>query len=288
MKKIILLLAMLLASVAHATQTVQVVWPYSIGSSQAQMIRTLLDNANKNQSKYQFLLVSKPGAAGVVAVNYVQASDTLMVLGMSTAFYTTPLGTSNKTYDVDNFKIAAHLCGKRPMAVMSKNLKSLTDKKEITVGDSGGNIKFVAQALELTVKNSTSFLYVQYKGAPETTTDMLGGHIDISIDWLSQTDRIDGVPGAKVLGITGSRTINNHKPLKGLEDLTFDLFLFVPSTVNDDTRKELNGIFNSNNNGATVPFCEIDHGVVTTTPFDNLNALQSENKRKWLRLSSIK
>lgn len=278
----------MLASIAHATQTVQVVWPYSIASSHAQMIRTLLDNANKSQSKYQFLLVNKPGAGGVIAVNYVQTNDSLTVLGMSTAFYTTPLGTSNKTYEVDNFKIAAEICAKRPMAIMSKNLKNLTDKKEVTVGDSGGNIKFVAMALEQTIKNSTSFLYVQYKGAPETTTDMLGGHIDISIDWLSQATRIEGVPGAKVLGITGSRTVNQHKPIKGLEELTFDLFLFVPSFINDDTRKELNAIFNSNNNGATVPFCESDFGIVTTTPFSNLDTIHSENKRRWERLSKIK
>ena len=279
---------MILASIANATQNVQVVWPYSMGASQAQMIRTLLDNANKSQSKYHFLLINRPGAGGVVAVNYAQTNEALTVLGMSTAFFTTPLGTANKSYDVDNFKIAAHICAKRPMAIMSKNLKSLTDKKEVSVGDTGGNVKFIAKALEQTIKNTTSFLYVQYKGATETTTDMLGGHIDISIDWLSQADRLEGVPGAKVLGITGSRTINQHKPIKGLEELTFDLFLLVPSTVNDDTRKELNAIFNSNNNGATVPFCESDFGIVTTTPFSNLDVMHSENKKRWERLANIK
>jgi len=285
MKRIIFLLIMLCASIAHATQNVQVVWPYSLGTSQAQMIRSLLDNANKSQSKYQFIFLNKPGAGGVVAVNYVQNNDTLSVLGMSTAFFTTPLGIDNKTYDVDNFKIAAQICTKRPMAIMSRNLKSLTEKKEITVGDSGGNVKFIAKSLENSLRNSTSFLYVPYKGSQETTTDMLGGHLDVSIDWLSQASRLEGVADAKVLGITGSRTINQHKPFKGLEDFTFDLFLFVPSTVKDDVRKELNSIFNSNNFGATVPFCEADFGLVSTTPFSELNAIHSENKRRWDRLS---
>jgi tripartite-type tricarboxylate transporter receptor subunit TctC len=288
MKKIVFLLTMLVASIAHATQTVQVVWPFNIGASHAQMVRTLLDNSNKSQSKYQFVLINKPGAGGIIAVNYVQTNDTLTVLAMSTAFFTTPLGTTNKSYDVDNFKIAAHICAKRPMAIMSKNLKSLTEKKEITVGDPGGNSTFIAKTLEKNIKNTTSFLYVPYKGSVEATTDMIGGHLDVSIDWLSHADRLEGIPGAKVLGITGNRTINQHKPVKGLEDFEFDLFLFVPVTVNDDIRKELNAIFNSNNNGATVTFCESDHGVLTTTPFSNLNAMHFENKRRWERLSNIK
>ena len=54
MKKILAtLLAVLSLGVSAQTRTIPVVWPFAIGSPQANMVRSIIDSANKEQNKYQ-------------------------------------------------------------------------------------------------------------------------------------------------------------------------------------------------------------------------------------------
>lgn len=282
----------LVAFSAAAGQAVQVIWPFNVASTQATMIREVIEEANKKQNKYQFILVGKQGGDGVVAVNHVLTSNSLTLLGNSNSFFITPLLSSDTSYDVDQFKIVTQLCVNRPLAVFSKNLTTLKDKKEITVGYSGGSLLLTTKALGASIKDSTSVIYVPYKGAPESTTDMLGGHIDANIDWPSQAQRAEE-GGAKVLGLTGRRNIANYKAftqmgIKGMENLTFDLFIFANASIDEATRKELFDLLNSSRTEKSNQLCDRDFGQVKSPSYKELDSIFNENKTRWKSLSILK
>ena len=53
MHKFLFTLLLLVMSTAHAqSQTVSVVWPFSLAGAQPNMVRQMIDNANKQQNKY--------------------------------------------------------------------------------------------------------------------------------------------------------------------------------------------------------------------------------------------
>ena len=74
MKKLVFGLIFLVFSTVtfSAPKQVPIVWPFSIGSNQVNFIRTIIDDANKKQDKYNFYVEFKPGAGGTVAAQYVE------------------------------------------------------------------------------------------------------------------------------------------------------------------------------------------------------------------------
>ena len=86
MKKIISTLAIALAcfsvwATPTQPQTVQFVWPWASGAGGvATMMRHLVNAANQQQDKYQFVFTQKLGAGGTIAANHVLSSNSLAVI----------------------------------------------------------------------------------------------------------------------------------------------------------------------------------------------------------------
>ena len=74
MKRIIMGVFMLFSFIdtTIAAEKIEVLWAFNIGSNQANSVRLILDNANKAQSKYNFILLPKSGAGGTIAANTVE------------------------------------------------------------------------------------------------------------------------------------------------------------------------------------------------------------------------
>jgi tripartite-type tricarboxylate transporter receptor subunit TctC len=126
---------------------------------------------------------------------------------------------------------------------------------------------------------------VPYKGAPDATIGMLGGHTDASMDWLSSSASILGNPGVKIIGITGKKPMNGYPIFQGSENLVADNFLFVPKTIDPQVRQELHQIFNAANDSSVNKFCETDFGNVVKSDLKSLDPMFKENKDKWKRLT---
>lgn len=295
MKKFLsVVLLWLTTSMVQAQQTVQVVWPFSIASSHAGLVRALIDSANAQQSEYQFIFVNKPGAGGSVAANAVQNSKELSVLTATSSFYIRPMLYKN-SHSYDGFSLINEICSDQPLALFSKKIKKISDvpaDKTLTVGIIQGSItNLVAQAI---VENNRSvkMVEVNYKGSPEATTDMLAGHIDASVDFIgpTATERFTGT--VYTLGITGvsdrlgMKTFQSQG-IKGLDHVTHSMYIFVRNDVPANLKQRLAEIFNKAgmNNSQARRLCEQEGGFIPTISYDKMEQIHNTNINRWIALT---
>ena len=293
MKKLITsILLSLTASISWAnTQVVQIVWPFAPGSTQATMIRHLIDSANQQQNKYQFVFFNRPGAGGAIAANYASSASSLTVLASTSSFYSRPL-MYNESHDPEQFRLTNTICLRGPLALFSKKYQSFNDMKnrEVTVGINPGSVTQLFTQLLAQNNSSLKFREVPYKNTPDATTDMLGQHIDSSVDLLSigNLARLSG--SASVIGITGIRSFPGMPTMaslkvKGLENLTNSYFIFLPKSVDVSVARELNQLFNNAINDAVRESCNGEHGQVELTSFENTEKVHQSNQNQWRQLT---
>ena len=293
MKYLLIAVMTFFVNVAYsAPTTVQVMWPFSVASSQASMIRELLDHANKTQSKYKFIFVSKPGAGGTIAAKSVtDTNDQLTLLASTSSFYIRPL-LYKESHSIDDFNIVSVICKSQPLTIYSKKYSKLSDIKgnSITVGVNPGSItSFVTRVLS---QQNLNIIEVPYKGTPEATNDMIGGHIDGSVDFAGKSSTSKFATDSQVhsIGITGNKNINKYISFKnqgisGLENVTNDYIIFVDKSVDLRTRTELNSILNSAINEKVVTTCENEFGTISKIDITNSNDLHKTNKKNWTDLT---
>lgn len=291
MKKILATLAMMFASVVYAQKTVQVVWPFAVGSPQANMVRTMIDSANSHQDKYQFVFIHKPGAGGAIAANTVLESKELSLLASTSSFYIRPL-LYKDSHNVDDFNMVTLVCSAQPLAIYSKKINKLSDSQDrgTSLGVIPGSITTLVTRAIKRENPDIRIIEVPYKGTPEATSDMLGGHIDGSVDFIgtSVTSRFGN--DIKVLGMTGKRSINGYPTFQslkvnGLENVTNDYFYFVNKSVDTATRQELNRILTNSYTEKTRFLCEDDFGQLVRTPFNQVDGIHQSNKQRWEKLT---
>ncbi len=287
MKKIIAMVTLLAAGAASAQQKiVNVVWPFAPASTQAVMIRTLIDSANVQQSKYSFVFQNKPGAGGSIAVNSVLQSDTLTVLASSSSFYSRPM-LYNDSHNVERFALVGQICEQGPLGLFSRKYTSLDQlkNKEVTFGITPGSItQVVVDSIARSVPNF-KVLQVPYKDTVASTTDMLGLHLDVAADMTSAGTLARMTPDTHLLAVTGSRSYNGVAPFKGLEGMTNSYLLFVPKEVDAATRRELNSIFTQAINQKLRDACKDEGGVVAPVAFDKLESVNDNYKQTWVNIT---
>jgi tripartite-type tricarboxylate transporter receptor subunit TctC len=293
MKKLLAVLVTVLSciTVQANPQSVQIVWPFAPGSTQAIMVRNLIESANQQQSKYQFVFVNKPGAGGAIAANYTAASNSLTVLASTSSFYTRPL-MYNESHDPDQFRLVGAICLQSPLAMFSRKYTSFNELKNntVTVGINPGSVTQLFTRLLAQHNPELKFTDVPYKGTPEATTDMLGRHIDTSIDLLSVGNLARLTPDTTVIGISGTRSIANMPSfsslkVKGLDNLTNNYYVFVPRSTDTAIAQELNRIFNSAINDAVRENCNNERGVIEIVTFDRTERLHQTNQAQWRQIT---
>lgn len=287
-----LIMAMSLLTTAHAQKTVPVVWGFSAASGQANMVRSIIDSANAQQNKYQFVFTHKPGAGGSLAARTVLESNDLVVLASSSSFYIRPL-LYKDSHNVDDFNLVTLYCVGQPLSIFSKKIDrlSVVKNKEISIGILPGSITTLVTSAIKRENPDIKILEVPYKGTPEATSDMLGGHIDGSVDFIGTSVFARFGNDIKVLGITGTRSINGHPTfqslgVKGLENVTADWTISVNKSVDLVTRQELNRIFNNAVNDRTKHFCEDDFGQISKPAFNQIDSINQANKQRWEKLTA--
>ena len=93
MKKLLLLLSLFVGSAFADPIKISSVWGFAVGSTQGTYYRAILDQANKEQSKYEFVFENKPGAGGSIGSDLVARAepDGSTLLLISTSFATLSL-----------------------------------------------------------------------------------------------------------------------------------------------------------------------------------------------------
>lgn len=270
-------------------KTVLVYWPFSVSSPQGMMTRNLIEEANIQQSKYRYVFMPKPGAGGSIAANAIRTPNELSILVSTSSFYIRPL-LYKDSHEVDAFKIAGTICMGQPLALFSKKLSSLPETST-SVGVIPGSITtLVARTLQKE-NPRLKVLEIPYKSTTDATTDMIGGHVDVSVDFVGKQTMARLDSSVNILGISGNK---NHGSLKtfgsqkiaGLEGITNDYFIFVINEVDATIRAEINKIFSTAINEKVKVACEDEFGTAVSLPVDQLDKLHQSNKVKWQKATS--
>jgi tripartite-type tricarboxylate transporter receptor subunit TctC len=291
MKVVIIFMSLLFSSLAYAQKTVQVFWPFAAGSSQANMVRTIIDSANAQQDKYKLVFAHKPGAGGAVAAQAVADSKELALLAHTSSFYIRPL-LYKESHNVDDFNMITLYCTGQPLAIFSKKINKFSDAqgREIKLGIIPGSITSLVPKAIKRENPDIKIIEVAYKGTPEATTDMLGGHIDGSVDFIGTSVTARFGNDIKVLGLTGKRSLSGYPTfqslqVKGLENVSNDYFFFVNKSIDTSTRNELNKILTNAYTEKTKFFCEDDFGQLVTTPFNQVDHVNLSHRQRWEKLT---
>jgi len=292
MKKFLIATALAVTSLASQSQpTVSIIWPFGMGDTQAQYSRSLVEELNKNQNKYTFILENKPGAGASIGARHV-AVTTNTVLSASTAFFVRPNFYPADSHQVGDFRPLMTQCA-APMVIVSKKYRSWQEvdkSKPINIGISGLGATSHLMAMEI-VKRFPNAQPVPYKGTREASLDVISGNIELSVAFLGEVEGFLDKGDLYALGISGRRVVRGVATLEsqgftGVGEVVNMHSLQVPKSMSDTQYNELRAMVVEAAKAASVQrayavdYCEPSNldSAATQRWFDSQIAL-------WKRLS---
>jgi tripartite-type tricarboxylate transporter receptor subunit TctC len=292
MKKLLIATVLAVTSLAsQAQQTVSIIWPFGIGDTQAQYSRSLVEELNKTQKKYTFILENKPGAGATIGARYVLATPNT-VLAASTAFFVRPNFYPEESHSVADFRPLMTQCA-APMVIVSKKYRSWKEvdkSKPINIGISGLGATSHLMAMEI-IKRYPNAQPVPYKGTKEASMDVISGNIELSVAFLGEVEGFLDKGDLHALGISGRRTVRGIPTLEsqgfaGVGEVVNMHSLQVPRTMPVEQYNELRAMVveaakvPSVQRAYAIDYCESSNLDPTATQrwFDGQVAL-------WKRLS---
>jgi tripartite-type tricarboxylate transporter receptor subunit TctC len=297
MKKLLSILLMAFAFSAQAKENITILYAYGPADSVANYHRTLANEANKIQDKYNFIFDAKPGAGGSIASNFVLREQNY-VLAHSTAFFVRPNVYPNESYDLTQFKEEYVHC-MAPMAVTSSKFKSWKDvsiTQDVTVGISGLGVTTHLAALQLQ-KKYPKMTIIPFKSTTDSMLSMVSGQTDFHIGFISEAEQWTkenkgGKVKVNVLGITGNKTVNGYKPLvrEGFDpsfaQMNVGHHLVLPAKFDDEKAKEIYEIFaKAAKTDAVRGAYAVDYCEAQSVNYNELQKFFEFHKEYWKKLS---
>jgi tripartite-type tricarboxylate transporter receptor subunit TctC len=252
MKKLLALFLVLASATAFANsrQNVSIFWPFSVGSNQVNFVRAIIDEANNQQNKYQFVVEFKAGAGGTVAAQHVARAEQLTLLTSSSSFFVRPVYYPNESHKIEDFRPIYIECTGQPMSILSvkyKTLDELRKQKRLTIGVGLGSItESAARELQKHLPN-TQLDLIPYGGTFPAVQDMLGGTLDLAAGWIADTRQFVEIGKAYSIGITGTKDLEGYKTfhsqkVRGFEELVGNYAVMASKRVSDQQAEELHNI----------------------------------------------
>lgn len=246
MKVFLIALLLSFSNISFAQQQVPSIWAFNIANIQGSYYRALLEEANAIQKKYQFIPEHKPGAGGSIGAAYVLSQDRLALLGTAAAYFVRPFLYSTNSYKFDQFT-PVHVMATSPAALVTKNkeLHEIIKQDKISIGTAG--LGSLTHLMALKFKEyfpEKIVIIVSYKSSTEALQDVLGGHTDLTFEFLGDAESRN----AKILGVTGQNKIKSYPLLKDIGypnqvDLVGVYLILVSNNIKPDTVIELRNIF---------------------------------------------
>lgn len=250
MKKLLILFFTFFLGISFAKQNVSIVWPFSIGANQVNFLRLIIDEANKQQNKYNFIVEFKPGAGGTIGANHVLNNNQLTLLASSSSFFIRPVIYPNESYNTKDFRPIYIECIGQPLIISSSKYTSLNEIKKqsrLTIGITPGSVtEIAAKELRKHLLN-TQLDFIPYQGAHLVLNDTISGNLDLAISWPADTKQLVESKKINVIGISGIKDFNQFKTfhsqnIKGFEDLVISYLIVANSKIADDQAEELHKI----------------------------------------------
>lgn len=293
-----ILLAFLLAAssgLSTAREVVTVVFAFGAGDSVANYGRTLVEEANRNQDRYQFLFDTKPGAGGTIAAQYV-AKTPNTILATSAAFFVRPNVYPKDSHSIDQFAGLMIQCT-APMAIGSVKYRSWDEvpkDRDITFGITGMGATSHLVSMQIQ-KRFPRLVLVAFKSPSEANTALAGGHIDMTVGFLSEFSQWTGKNNTikiNSLGVTG------RYPAQGVHTLASQGFeevenmgnpqqLIVSKSVPETQQQEWHSILSKAAQTKEVKHAyEVDACVPTANSFKQTQQLFDTQTQFWRKITA--
>lgn len=291
MKKFLIAGAIALTTMVSQAEQISIIWPFGMGDTQAQYSRSLVEELNRTQKKYTFILENRPGAGATIGAKHVIANSNT-VLATSTAFFVRPNFYPEESHKVLDFKPLMTQCA-APMLLVSKKYRSWNEidrNQKINIGISGLGATSHLMAMEI-VKRYPNAVVVPYKGTREASIDVISGNIEMSVAFLGEVEGFLDKGELNALGISGRKTTRGIATLEsqgftGMGEVVNMHSLQVPRTMPEAQYMELRRLVtdaartDSVQRAYAVDYCDSSNldSVATQRWFDSQVAL-------WKRLS---
>jgi tripartite-type tricarboxylate transporter receptor subunit TctC len=244
MKKILFACAMLICSTAWAQTVISIVWPFGMGDTQAQYSRSLVEELNRTQNKYKFVLENRPGAGATIGAKWVGANSNA-VLSTSTAFFVRPNFYPEESHRVADFQPLMTQCA-APMLIVSKRYQTwqqISPDQAVSIGISGLGATSHLMATQIKKKYPNAVI-VPYKGTREASIDAISGNLDMSVAFLGEVEGFLDKKDLYALGITGSHSVRKIPTLEsqgfsGAGEIVNMHSLIVPRSMPTEQYQEL-------------------------------------------------
>ena len=301
MKKLIATLLTMLAITAHSRQTVPIVWPFNPAVASASYIRAIIDEANRQQDKYTFVMEVKIGAGGTVAAQYALNHNGPILVSSSSSFFTRPVLYPNESYRTQDFKPVYIQCTGQPYGVISAkfaNLDQIKAQKSVTIGGLNGSLtETVARQFAKTVPG-VEVIFVPFQATSQATLDMLSGRLDLNVDLPLNVVGDKWKDRAKIYTIGSSGTNKRaefpsfaSKGVSGFEGLVANYQMVAPSTMSDAQAEELHGILKkaAQGNERLLNIYENDYCEPSNMDWNATNEIYQRWSKYWPeKLQSLK
>jgi tripartite-type tricarboxylate transporter receptor subunit TctC len=206
-----------LAAAPYPSKSIQLILPMAVGGT-TDLIARLIAAKLSERLGQQVIVDNRGGGGGVIAIEGVAkaAPDGYTLLLTPNTFATQPALQKNLPYDpIKGFAPIAKVAGVQYVLIVHpkvpansmKELIALAKQKpgKLIFADAGyGGSAHMGEEL-LKMLAGIDFMIVHYKGAGPATTDLLGGHSDVSLTSLNSVLPQIKSGKFKALGTAGAR-----------------------------------------------------------------------------------
>jgi tripartite-type tricarboxylate transporter receptor subunit TctC len=245
-KKLLLSALLVISTTAFAGERITLYWGFSAAANQANFYRALINELNRNQTKYEFQFDTRVGAGGAIAANHILKNPQNTLLGGTTTFYVRPNFDKETGYSVDKFQPVFVQTLGAPVALYSSKFKSITELKktaDITTGISGfgSHSNLMASILNETYPK---VMVVNYPSLVDTNRDVLGKFIDTGWNWLAEIQGSVDTGLTTALGLTGTRSVNGiptlaSQGIRGFENASTNTAIVASAEMPIEKVKEI-------------------------------------------------
>lgn len=191
---------------AWATERISIVWGFSPAATHANIYRTIVNELNQMQTKYEFVFETKPGAGGAIAARHVLANPDTTILGGTSTFFLRSQFDHDTGYVTSNFQpVLVQLTG-MPLVLLSKKHQNLKEAMaapgDFTVSVSGyGSSSHLVGSILKEAHARTKI--INYVSLVDANKDILGQHIDSGWNFLADVSKLIEAKSANGLAVTG-------------------------------------------------------------------------------------
>ena len=286
MSKILFLLFFLSFS-AYAKETISIFSPYNAGHSGHTAIDKLLKDINQSQQDYHFVLITKPGAQGIIAIRELEKSPNNS-LAIAHAGFVEHI--EKNTVVRENY-IPIYSVGDACWAVITTagneliGIESVKQLNEIVVGTVARGNSTHLTALEIGKKFNINVRLVLFKSNYDALINMVGNHgINFTLERLVNAENYKKInQNLKVLGYSCNVRHKEKLNVRPLREQGIDVppvFNILVSNKNMDSEKvdRFRNLFN--NATRRIGYDSLSElSDMRSSVFDNIDAVQYFDRR---------